>query len=46
MARADTSWRQFEEMDVMLGFDQSQFEMRVVAQRSGDRNLIGHFGQR
>ena len=39
----DTNWRQFEEMDVMLGFDQGQFEMRVVAQRSGDRNLIGHF---
>jgi uracil-DNA glycosylase family 4 len=39
----EANWRQFEDLDVFLGFDQGQFEMRVVAQRCGDRNLIGHF---
>lgn len=39
----DATWRQFEDMDVFLGFDQGQFEIRVVAQRSGDKNLIEVF---
>lgn len=39
----ESNWRQFEDVEVFLGFDQGQFEMRVVAQRSGDKNLIGHF---
>ena len=35
--------KQFEDMNVFLGFDQGQFEIRVVAQRSGDKNLIDVF---
>ena len=35
--------KQFDNMDVFLGFDQGQFEIRVVAQRSGDKNLIDVF---
>lgn len=33
----------FEDAEVFLGFDQGQFEIRVVAQRSGDKNLIDVF---
>ena len=39
----DKSWQEFEDLDVMLGFDEAQFEMRVVAQRSGDEELIAAF---
>ena len=39
----EANWRQFEDVEVFLGFDQGQFELRVVAQRCGDRNLIGVF---
>jgi uracil-DNA glycosylase family 4 len=39
----EATWRQFEDVDVFLGFDQGQFEMRVMAQRCGDKNLIGVF---
>lgn len=39
----DESWRQFEDIDVLLGFDEAQFEIRVVAQRSGDKELIATF---
>ena len=39
----EANWRQFEDVDVFLGFDQGQFEMRVMAQRCGDKNLIGVF---
>jgi hypothetical protein len=39
----EATWRQFGDMDVFLGFDQGQFEIRVVAERSGDKRLIQVF---
>lgn len=37
------TWQQFADMDVFLGFDHSQMELRCVAQKSGDKNLIKAF---
>jgi len=37
------TWEEFADVDVLLGFDEAQFEIRVVAQRSGDEELIACF---
>lgn len=37
------SWKRFAEYYIFLGFDQAQFELRVLAQRSGDAELIKIF---
>lgn len=39
----EKTWRRFEDIDVFLGFDHSQMELRVLAQKSQDRNLIKAF---
>lgn len=36
----EKTWRAFSEFYIFLGFDQAQFELRVLAQRSGDKELI------
>jgi len=39
----EKNWTRWEDVDVMVGFDEAQFEIRVVAQRSGDEELIATF---
>jgi uracil-DNA glycosylase family 4 len=37
------TWQRFADLDIFLGFDHSQMELRCVAQKSGDKNLIAAF---
>jgi uracil-DNA glycosylase family 4 len=39
----EQDWTRFADFDVFLGFDHSQMELRCVAQKSGDKNLIKAF---
>lgn len=39
----EKSWKRFENYEIFLGFDHSQMELRCVAQKSGDKNLIKAF---
>lgn len=42
----EKSWRRFENYYVHLGFDHAQMELRVLAQKSGDKRLRKAFASR